>query len=248
MKSLAAVLVALAAMLTACANDDAATDPVSSSSEPSEPTQEPSEPTEEPSETVSTSAPVPDSELPGDPAEGMPPFADTELAVVQVPAGDQLFVRRLPDPDSEEVSAPLDPLATGVVATGRNRYVDSGSWAEIKTPEGVGWSSLSYLAYLGAVVARTSEADSVQPAESPAKLAVKVAKALASEVREEGEPVVVSDSGAEVVVDVVGYQDDAQMGERFAIKTTEADGRFGVLEVESTVICARGVTADGLCV
>ena len=54
----------------------------------------------------------------------------------------------------------------------------------------------------------------------------------------------------EVTVDVVGLGDDAQRGERLRIVVTgdAAGGSLAVRTVEATALCARGVSAEGLCV
>lgn len=258
MKALAATC-ALLLLLAGCGNegDEQAHDPVSASQTPTESASpEPAAGETDTGET-DTAEPgsegagqqVPDGDLPGEPMEGSPPMAGAELAVVGVAHDDVLQVRRLPDPGAETVNQGLAPLTSGVVATGRNRMVESGIWAEIEVPEGVGWSNAGYLAYLGASSDRTADAADVEPASDLATFASKVAKTLAKGMTDgEASPVVASVDGDKAVVDVIGYADDAQAGERFTITTTAADGRVGLSSVESVVICARGVTDEGLCV
>jgi hypothetical protein len=53
----------------------------------------------------------------------------------------------------------------------------------------------------------------------------------------------------EVTVDVLGLADDSLRGERLHVFATPdpAGEGFGLKTVEATALCARGVTADGLC-
>jgi hypothetical protein len=53
---------------------------------------------------------------------------------------------------------------------------------------------------------------------------------------------------AEVTYDVIGLGDDAVTGVRLHVFGIPADGGFTLTSVESTDLCARGVTEEGPCV
>ena len=177
--------------------------------------------------------------------------------MVGVEADDVLNVRAAPDP-SADVVAELDPLDDGIEPTGHNRQVDDGAiWAEVTVDGTTGWASTAFLAHPGDVRDITSELYP-EVADRPAAITVDELGAQVAERRAgDGEPeprVVVVDGPTvgdlgEITVDVLGYPDDAVLGERlhvFAEPDESGDG-FNLRTVESTTLCRRGVS-DGLCV
>lgn len=236
----------LGAALAACGNDDDVTTdvtpPETTTAETT--TTEPTEPT--------------DGELPGERIDIFP-YEGAELAVVAVDADDTLNVRSGPGVGFDVVTE-LDPLATGVVATGHNRSLDDdGIWAEVAVDGVTGWASTAFLAHLGDTGDRTSELYP-DPADRPrAETMLELGEAVAEDVAgsdlDGGPPLSITvvdgpsvgDLG-EVTVDVTGFGDDALLGYRLAVFAEPDPGgeSFTVRTVESTPLCRRGVS-DGLC-
>lgn len=173
-----------------------------------------------------------------------------------VAADDTLNVRSGPGVDFE-VLVELEPLATGVVATGHNRSLgEAGFWSEITVDGVTGWANTRYLLQPGEVRDITAELYPT-PADRPSaetmlELAELVGGAVASE--EPPSDIVVVDGPTvgdlgEVTVDVIGLGDDAVGGMRLTVFAEPAPGgeSFTVRTVEATTLCSRGVTDDGLC-
>lgn len=194
-------------------------------------------------------------DLPGERVEIFP-YEDAELAVVGVAADDVLNVRSGPGVDFDVV-AELAPTATDVVATGHNRSLGpAGFWSEVRSPGGDGWVNTAFVAQLGQVTDITSEVASTP--DLPRAATMDALGRLVAATRASDEPpseVVVVDGPSvgdlgEVTVDVIGVGDDAVRGERLAVFGTPEPGGAGftLKTVEATVLCARGVTPEGLCV
>lgn len=194
--------------------------------------------------------------LPGERVEIFP-YAGARLAVVGVAAGDTLHVRAGPGVEFD-VLFDLAPLATNARATGHNRSVGQGPfWSEINVDGRVGWANSRFLLQPGQVSDITAKLFPT-PADRPSgKTMLEVGQAVAR-LRASKEPpsnIVVVDGPTvrdlgEITVDVIGLGDDAQGGERLKIFAERAPGggRFTVRTVESTELCSRGVSDDGLCV
>lgn len=198
--------------------------------------------------------PLPDDELPGDAFEGFAREGD-ELTVVGVAHDDVLNVRRGPGTDFPVV-AELAPVGETVVATGRGRLLTRSLWYEIEVGPVVGWASAGFLAFPGVVddVTATVVDDMGERAgaETMLDLGRAVATSRASQDVESritmAVPPEVGDLG-EVTYDVIGVADDAVLGYRLHVFATPAPGgeRFTLDSVEQTVLCSRGVDADGRC-
>jgi len=254
MRRTAAAIATAALLLAGCGDDDAET----STEETTTTEDAAADPTTSTTEagSTSTTASTGADELPGERLD-IYPYADAPLAVVGVAADDVLNVRAAPDPSAHVVTE-LAPLADGFTATGHNRQLDGGQlWAEVDTAEGRGWVSVAYVAQVGA----TDDAPArLYPAPADRPLAgtlLELARTVAADVvgeQTEPEPRVVVVDGpdvgdlGEVTVDVLGYPDDAVLGERLRI-FAEAEGgeSFRLRTVEATTLCRRGVS-DGLCV
>lgn len=187
----------------------------------------------------STGAPT-TGDLPGEVVE-LYPYEGATQSVVGVEAGDTLNVRSGPGTDFGVV-VELDPRSAEAVATGHNRVLDDGTtWAELTVGDDTGWANVAYLAEAGETRDITDEVRVSPEGSSPADIAVDVAGQRSPE-----EPTprltVVHESQGLGVVDLLGIGDDAAKGERITV-TVEA----GTVTVESTVLCARGVSG-GLCV
>ena len=238
------VIVAVTAsmLLASCGDDDT----------PSATTTTASSTTADGASTSSTTTTAP---LPGEEVDIFP-YAGDELGVVGVKADDVLNVRAGPGADFEVV-AQLDPLTTGIEATGHNRTVgDTGVWSEV-TDDGVtGWANGAYLAQLGRIDDITTEI-APTPADRPRAetmldLGTMVARSRAStdppsDIVVSGGPDV-GDLG-EITVDVLGVGDDSILGERLHIFGEPDPGgeSFTMRTVERTLLCARGVADDGVC-
>ena len=209
--------------------------------------------------TTTAPAPASSASLPGERIE-IYPYEGARLAVVGVAADDTLNVRTGPG-TAYPVAFTLEPLADDIRATGHNRTVGEGTWAEIDVGGRTGWASIAFLLQPGLVqdvTARWYPSPADRPsATTMTALAQAVERrwrqdSIGSDGSEEpGSRVVVVDgphSGdlAEVTVDVLGFHDDAGGGVRLHVFAERAAGRFTVRTVEMTELCRRGVT-DGIC-
>lgn len=236
--------IAVAGMLLAScgsAEDEAA--------DPGEPgvTAEPEPPgTDEPGLTEDPGE-EPGDDLPGE-AVDIYPYEGSVLGVVGVPVGDQLPVHAIPGDDAEVVTE-LDPLSTGMIATGHNRSLSESFWVELSVDGLTGWASVVNLAQPGQVADITSELDLPLEADTMEELADLVAEQRASE--EPASTIEVVDGPHEgdlfeIIVDVVGMGDDSVLGERLHIFAVAEGEGYQVRTVESTLLCIRGVS-EGLC-
>lgn len=256
-RRLSASVAALALLLgvAACGDDDDGdVDAVTTSSTTEAPTESSGPTTEEAPDSTeddsddategddgdgSAGAPT-TGDLPGEVVE-LYPYEGATQSVVGVEAGDTLNVRSGPGTD-HDVVAELDPRSAEAVATGHNRVLDDGTtWAELTVGDDTGWANVAFLAEAGETRDITDEVRVSPEGASPADIAVDVAGQRSPE-----EPTprltVVHESQGLGVVDLLGIGDDAAKGERITV-TVEA----GTVTVESTVLCARGVSG-GLCV
>ena len=206
--------------------------------------------------TTTTTAPTTTTTttLSGEPIDLFPQPGDI-LAVVGISFDSELNVRAAPGTD-EAVLVRLPPLTDDVVATGQERQLPDSIWYEVTVDDVTGWASSGYLAWIGdtsditsVVIALLGETPS---AESMLDLGLIVAESQAStkpasRIRVAKSPTV-QDVG-EVTFDVIGLGDDALFGLRLTVFGTPDDSgeSFTLLAVESTVLCARGLTAGGLC-
>lgn len=194
----------------------------------------------------------------GEPIE-IAPFAGDVVAVVGIPAGDVLRVTPAPGAAISAVLAELEPLAEGLVATGRHRAIEGeGIWSEIEVDGVVGWVPRAHLAFLGVtddVTTQVAPTPADRPTfETPEDLAGWVVMARVG-TDEEGPAArigivdgpTVGDL-VEMVVDVIGFGDDAVLGERLRVFAEPVDGGVTLRSVEATVLCDRGVTDEGFCV
>jgi hypothetical protein len=205
--------------------------------------------------TTAVTTTTSDDDLPGEPID-FGPAAGDELAVVGVAYDDVLNVRAAPGTDSE-VIAELAPTATDLIGTGRARALPGSIWFEVEVEGMTGWVSSAFVGYLGLTDDATAEVietlGETPGAETMLDLGLIVAEAMASE--DPPSRIVMSvapsvgDLG-EVTYDVVGLGDDALGGFRLHVFGDPAEGgeAFVLSNVERTLICSRGVTADGFCV
>lgn len=204
------------------------------------------DPTEAAPEDPTEAAP---EELPGEPIE-IYPYPGDELTVVAVPAQETLGLYGTPG-GADEITR-VDPWEVNPVATGNNRMVEDGMWAEVDIDGEVGWVSVEHLAQAGRVTDETDMVPQIDPAATINELAVRVAEQYSP-----GEPAptmtVVTDPQEDgegrtsVIVDVIGLQDDSVRGARLHITATLEGDQYVFDSVENEALCARGVNAEGLC-
>lgn len=193
--------------------------------------------------------------LPGEPFDIGPREGDV-VAVIGVAHDDALNVRALPG-NGEATVTSLPPTTDDVVSLGRSRLLPGSIWLEVRVGGVTGWVNSSFVAYLGGVDDVTSSvvaaAGGIPVAETMLDLGLLAADTMASE--DPPSRIVmtvaptVTDLG-EVTYDVIGLGDDAVRGVRLHVFGEPMPGGegFSLKSVESTVLCGRGVTADGLCI
>jgi hypothetical protein len=203
--------------------------------------------------TTTTTTLAPTESLPGERIEA-PPWQGVEAGVVGVPAGDSLNVRATPGPGGD-VIAQLAPLARGVLPTGHNRLLPAnGMWAQVEADGVTGWVHTAYLGHLGRVTDATTElypdSESKPAARTLRGLVVRVVDDLTRRSPDLRVTVVDDPRGDRptFTVDVTGAEDDSGIGARYLFHTQADAGGVTVSTVESTALCRRGVTEDGLCV
>ena len=216
--------------------------------------------TTEPATTTSiapttTAAPATTTTLPGEPMD-FGPAAGDQIAVVGVAYDDVLNLRAAPGTD-QEILLGLAPTYEDMIAKGNTRRLPASIWYEVDAAGATGWVSSRFVAYIGAtedvtalVVDRFGEIPS-------AETMLDLGDAVADVMKSQGEPesritvTVAPDVGdvGEVTIDIIGFGDDALFGLRLVIfgQPLGSGEGFSLMSVESTALCGRGVSADGLC-
>lgn len=214
-----------------------------------------------------TSAPV---SLPGDPFDDPYVSSGSVLGVVAIAFDETLPIRALPG-NSEAELASLPPLTVDVVATGEHRLLGVGDyWHEVTAAGVTGWADAAFLRF----IAPTSEdvtanvvgdLGGTPTAATMEALGRIVADSIASTDPEVTSRIVISvapGAGATgtVTYDVVDFADDSVAGSRILVTGRQVTSgtlppsgfraavTYELIGVESTSICYRGVTTDGLCV
>lgn len=272
-----ALALALGLLATACSSDDPAATPVevptetaTSAPDPTaapEPTTGPAptapaptaaptaapEPTQPPAEP--TQAPTSPPELPGSEWDLYVPEQGEIVAVVGVAYDDILEVHELPG-ENTPLLGTLAPTADDVVSLGEGRMLPASIWWRVTRGDVSGWVGSRYMSRLGLTDDITSQiVDSL--GEIPMAETMLDLGMIVADVRKSVEPAsliavsvapTVGDLG-EITIDVVGLGDDAIGGERLHIfgQPLEGGDGFSLMAVEATVMCTRGVTADGFC-
>lgn len=237
--------------LAGCGPSDDAADPTTTTAAVTTTSAEAGESTTGSEPRTETTAPESGSTtLPGEPIE-LFPYEGAQLAVVGVDRDDVLHMRAGPGEDFE-VLTDLAPIATGIVATGHNRQVDEGIWVEATHEDVTGWVSMAFVMQLGASDDVTDELDPPISGETMIDVAEEVGRRRA-DTEVDSRIAVIEDPEVgqlgSVLVDVVGFADDAVGGERLHVLAEPAPGGegFTVSSVERIVLCVRGVSDDGLC-
>lgn len=204
-------------------------------------------PTTTPTATTATA-----TEAPATGEETIPwPGEGAVMSVVGVAQDDVLYVRAEPDP-SAEVIHQFAPISNDVmVAGGENVQRNGQIWSRVTVSaiDREGWVNSRYISQQGQTNDITSELPKDLVADSMPALAELVVQQRASDPAPR--VVVVDTPGGDlenIVVDALGYADDAQYGERLSVFALPDGDRWRLRTVEATTWCSRGVTEDKLCV
>lgn len=163
-------------------------------------------------------------------------------STVGVARGDRLNVRKSASPGAP-VLARLAPVSHQVVVTGKEKTVGDELWREVRVKSVRGWVNARYLGYLGKASSHADLIGSLDIGATRVEVARKAANALGL-----ARPrVVVKAAHPVVILDVLGEEDDAVRGSRLRVKVGYGEAGFQVRELHTRPICARGLSAEGLC-
>lgn len=259
MKRLLTLMVAAALIATACgdtSNDTTTSAPSDTTGAPTTTaTTTPPATTQAPTTTAAptTTTLAPTTTLPGEPID-IGPRAGDVVAVIGVAFDDVLNLRAGPGTD-QRILKGLAPTFDNMIAQGEARSLPSSIWYKVEAEGTVGWVSSSFVAYLGTVNDDTSRVVDALGAIPGAETMLELADIVAEVLGSSEEPIsvvtvtvapTVGDLG-EVVIDIVGFGDDALRGLRVHIfgQPNESGDTFSLKSVETTALCGRGL-ADGL--
>ncbi len=247
----AAALMALVA--GACATETGTRNDTTSTSQPV-PTTVDSVPATPPPSTTSTMPPgTTSTTLPGEPIDFGPVAGDT-LMVIGVAHDDLVNLRAAPGP-TMPILATIEPTARNLTALGETRQLPRALWIKVNHGGTIGWVHMSFIAYEGATDDVTSQVvdnlGRIPTAPSMTELGLIIAKTMMSTDPVSDIVVVVFESVGdlgEVTYDVIGLADDSVRGVRLHVFGDPVGNGFSLKAVESTVLCGRGVTDEGLCI
>lgn len=213
-------------------------------------------PTPEATPTASATA---TPSMPGEPFDFLVPADGEVVGVIGVAFDDILEIHELPGENTPLVGE-LPNLADDVEGTGEGRQLPNSIWWRIRWQGIDGWVGSGFMARLGDTFDITSEVitqngNNGMGAETMLDLGMMVADLRkstepASRIVVVVAPTVSDDLIGEITIDVVGLGDDAVRGERlhvFGDGFDQGGEGFSLDAVEMTLLCARGVTDDGLC-
>lgn len=262
MKRLLILSIAAALVVSACTTSTDGTTssqaPTTTGEETPTTTEAPTTTTEPPTTTTAapTTTSAPTTTIAGQPID-FGPAAGQVIAVIGVEFDDVLNLRENPGTD-QMILKGLPPTYDNMVAQGEAWQMPSSFWYKVDADGTVGWVSARFTAYLGAVTDDTSRIVGILGEIPAAETMLDLAEIVGGVLGTDEEPVsvitvtvapTVGDLG-EVVIDVVGFGDDALRGLRAHIfgQPDEGGEGFSLKSVEVTALCDRGVTDDGLCV
>ncbi len=176
------------------------------------------------------------------------------MYVVGVANDDVLNIRALPDASATIITS-LEPTGEAVL-TSRKRDLSTSIWYEVESEAGFGWANAAFLAPMGGTRDATNEfADLLDGGLPTADSTAALIDAFSVELEahgaaQEGPPVTVTvvdgpTSGDldEVIIDVLGYADDALRGDRLHLFIVNEGGTASIKSIEATSVCQRG--SDG---
>lgn len=193
-------------------------------------------------------------DLAGDPFD-IGPRQGERLEVVGVAHDDALNFREGPGVDNPIVDS-VAPLSSSpaVISKGDGRLLPRSAWWHVTVGGQDAWANFSFLGMLGGtddVLPQLNEQLGVIEGDDIDQLVEAIASVRGSDGPEPRITYVTDpDAGSgprEVVVDIIGYGDDALKGERFVLSLVDGgDSGDGVRLVgaEATLICGRGVSGD----
>lgn len=261
MKRTVSMSVVILLLATACSDDTqgtstsvAPTSTTSATSTSVAPTTAP--PTTTPTTTTAaptTTTSAPTTTIPGEPID-FGPAAGDQLAVIGVEFDDVLNLRAGPH-FTQPILGTLAPTYDNMIAEGEAWSYPGAIWYKVDAEGTVGWVNSSFVAYLGAVDDITSRVVDLIGEIPTAPTMLELADIVADVLKSTEEPVsevtvtVAPTTGdlGEIVIDIVGFGDDALRGLRAHIFGQPDNGGFSLKSVEATALCGRGV-ADGPCV
>lgn len=176
------------------------------------------------------------------------PPAGAELVPVSVPVGETVSIFAEPSSGSEVVAA----LSLGDRVTAAGWIVVAGNEAffEVILEGATVFAPVAHFASLGVTDDVTSSVVSylggIPTSDTIEGLVEQVVSARGGGPHTVVEGPSVGDLGT-VLVDLVGFQDDAVMGERLHIFAAFEGGAWGLKSVEATTLCSRGTDPAGFC-
>lgn len=194
--------------------------------------------------------------LPGGEWDLWVPFRGVPVAVVGVAFDDILEVHDAPGENATTI-ATFEPLEDAIISAGEGRTLPSSIWWRVTLGDIDGWVGSRFMTQLGVTVDITSQIVDSTGSRPAAETMVDLGMIVANDRASDDPPsnIVISSAPTvgdlgEIIIDVVGYPDDAVKGERLHIfgQPLESGEGFSLMAVESTVMCRRGVSQDGLCV
>lgn len=177
-----------------------------------------------------------------------------EVGVAGIASDDAPLEVRAEPYSEAEVVAELDSL-DAVLLGGRERShtetEDEGIWTEVELADGYGWVP-GHLYYFGSNEDVTEEQAELGSFDTPYDAAEAVFEMATESGDDNGRNWTLisspEDFGEEFYrADVMGFMDDSVAGYRYFVYVEEVDGGYEVEQVETTLLCLRGVSDDGLC-
>jgi hypothetical protein len=202
--------------------------------------------------TTTTSPVNATSTLAGTPIEFGPAEGDV-LMVIGVAHDDVLNLRAGPGVDAGIIDE-IPPTYDQLVALGNTRELPR-FWIEVSYEEVIGWVSMAYIGYEGQVIDETaSVVDELGGRPTNATmtgLGEEIADVFVTDDEGGSEVVQVTTASqgdlAEITYDVIGLADDAIRGLRLHVFAEQVTDGYRLRNLETTIICGRGVDDDGLC-
>ena len=206
--------------------------------------------------TAPVTVPPTATTMPGEDFDTYVPEPGDGLAVTGIAWDDILNVRSGPGV-GYPVIATFEPTTVGVVAGGDGRLLDGSIWWSVQLGDRIGWVNARYVSRVGRARDITASVHAALGDPAVAETGLDLATAIGGDSigDEWGETVVVQgaeprqDGTSEMIVDLVGLHDDAvgTVRLRLVLRDSSLPELVELVSAESTAMCSRGVTADGVC-
>jgi len=199
---------------------------------------------------VTDPTPVPAPTVAGRVIEVEPPEIRVETVLIGISSTDTIMLHALPGID-QPLAGDVPP-GTSIEPLNNAFETDDGLvWWQVRAGALNGWIQPS-IAYRGPSDNITDQVVDAAAAQGPFETAEDAARAVAAQVAPGlGAPEIVvvsaneNASGTSVTVDLLGLQDDSLLGYRLIVGTSGS--AWQPASVFQSKLCARGVTAEGLC-